>query len=209
MRALRKTPEPLRAERTSREKEKRRRAREDKDKVSPAKRVSAESSAFCRAKKNARGASSRNSRAAGSDGSDTSGSRLVHDAEEASPFRIAYGQTVARGAFAEEIEVAKRTAAAARAARGYDADFAAPLVSRRVATPARLASRSVSSRQSSRVFPCSRPSRLRARPRSREAQPRPRGRRGARGNTASRGARVSARAKTRGACFSRRPTRGW
>ena len=135
--ALRKTPE--RAERTSREKEKRRRAREDKDKVSPAKRVSAESSAFCRANKSARGASSRNSRAAGSDGSDTSGSRLVHDAfsEEASPFRIAYGQTVARGAFAEEIEVAKRTAAAARAARGYDADFAAPLVSRRVATETR------------------------------------------------------------------------
>ena len=64
---------------------------------------------------------------------------MVHDAfsEEASPFRIAYGQTVARGAFAEEIEVAKRTAAAARAARGYDADFTAPLVSRRVATETR------------------------------------------------------------------------
>ena len=56
---------------------------------------------------------------------------MVHDGSQR--------QTVARGAFAEEIEVAKRTAflAAARAARGYDADFAAPLVSRRVATETR------------------------------------------------------------------------
>ena len=54
---------------------------------------------------------------------------MIFDAEEASP-SFAFSLAAAERA---EIAAAKRTAALARVARGYDADFAAPLVSRRVA----------------------------------------------------------------------------
>jgi hypothetical protein len=122
-----KTPE--RAERTSREARKKKRAREDKEKTSsPGKRFSQSGKAR---RANARGASSA-TRAAGQSGSDASGSGLVFDAEEAPP-SFAFPLAAAERAERAEIAAAKRTAALARVARGYDADFAAPLVSRRVA----------------------------------------------------------------------------
>jgi hypothetical protein len=57
---------------------------------------------------------------------------LVSDAESAPPL-LAFPLAAAERAERAEIAAAKRTAALARVARGYDADFAAPLVSRRVA----------------------------------------------------------------------------
>ena len=122
-----KTPE--RAERTSREARRRKRAREEKEKTSsPGKRFSQSEKAR---RANARGASSA-THAAGPSGSDASGSGLVFDAEEPSP-SFAFSLAAAERAERAEIAAAKRTAALARVARGYDADFAAPLVSRRVA----------------------------------------------------------------------------
>ena len=127
-----KTPE--RAERTSREARRKKRAREEKEKTSsPGKRFSKSEKAR---RANARGASSATKYpyAAGPSGSDASGSGWVFDAEEPSPsFAPLFSLAAAERAERAEIAAAKRTAALARVARGYDADFAAPLVSRRVA----------------------------------------------------------------------------